>query len=85
MFWKNIVCLAIAREHHRAVTRSYTAKRAIFLPNIFWESCGKFYLKKYPLENFSKYQYFTVFPWQPTPIVNKHQQKRVASSEKKTM
>ena len=42
MFCKNIASLAVAME---TCDPWILAKRAIFLQNILWESCSKFYLK----------------------------------------
>ena len=44
MFCKNIASLAVAME---TCDPWILAKRAIFLQNILWESCSKFYFKHF--------------------------------------
>ena len=46
MFGNNIACLAIAWGCHTWMHSSATAKQAIFLQNILWESCSKFDFKQ---------------------------------------
>ena len=54
MFCKNIACLAVARGCHTWIRSLATAKQAIFLQNILWESCSKFYFKQCSLKKFLK-------------------------------
>ena len=54
IFWKNIVRLAVAREHIHVWQPLATAKRATFLQNILWESCSKFDFKQCSLKKFLK-------------------------------
>ena len=54
MFCKNVARLAVAREHHTWIRSIATAKRAIFLQNILWESCCKFDFKQCSLKKFLK-------------------------------
>ena len=49
MFCKNIASLAVAME---TCDPWILAKRAIFLQNILWESCPKFYLKHFCYDMF---------------------------------
>ena len=50
MFCKNIARLAVARGCHTWIRSLATAKRAIFLQNILWESCSKFDFKQCSLK-----------------------------------
>ena len=54
MFCKNVARLAVARGCHTWIRSLATAKRAIFLQNILWESCCKFDFKQCSLKKFLK-------------------------------
>ena len=54
MFCKNVARLAVARGCHTWIRSPATAKRAIFLQNILWESCSKFNFKQCSLKKFLK-------------------------------
>ena len=78
MFCKNVARLAIARERIHVWQPPATAKRAIFLQNILWESFSKFYfnvsmfLKKISqnIDTLARI-HGNVFPWQPAIMGNK--------------
>ena len=78
MFCKNVARLAVAREPNY-VWQPYnaTAKRATFSQNILWENCSKLNFKQCFLKKNLSIIYIlagihgNMFPWQPTPIVNK--------------
>ena len=61
MFGKNVARLAVAMGCHTWIRSLATAKRAIFLQNILWESCSKFYFKQYFLKNAPFPKKVTVF------------------------
>ena len=54
MFCKNVARLAVARGCHTWIRSLATAKQAIFLQNILWESCSKFYFKQCSLKKILK-------------------------------
>ena len=54
MFCKNVARLAVARGCHTWIRSLATAKQAIFLQNILWESCSKFNSKQCSLKKFLK-------------------------------
>ena len=54
MFCKNVARLAVAKGCHTWIRSLTTAKRAIFLQNILWESCSKFNFKQCSLKKFLK-------------------------------